>query len=453
MRAIAALKDLLRRAGGPGFGSTFARIAAGTAVAQFAGMAIALVVGVVLAQELGPAGLGVYSLAMSTVAVLAIPTEFGLPNYLMREVAAAHVGQDWERLASVLRWCTRAILFSGLGIVALACAAVLVLPVDPAVRLAILAALPLIPLVAQTNARDLALRGMNRQLAGQLPTLVLRPAFFLAALGLTAALSAGPLLAWHAMLLHALAMVFVFVAIALIFSRYAPSQIATAPPLAFDHRAALQAAVPMGMTEGMRVLNGHLAVFFLGLLASTEAVGLFKVADSIGLLCGLPISILNVVAAPQIARLHAANDIERLRRLVSYVGLGMAVGCFGIFVCVALFGEAILAALFGPAFVGAKAPMLILCLGFMLAAGFGPAIVFMNMTGRERTVTQGVAFSFAITLVAGAVAVTFAGAIGAAVANVTGFLVWTVWLWREGRRQTGIDTSLLRAVSELAGLR
>lgn len=452
MRAIAALRDLLRRAGGPGFGSTFARIAAGTALAQFAGMAIALVVGVVLARQLGPAGLGVYSIAMSIVAVLAIPTEFGLPNYLMREVAAAHVKQDWGRLASVLRWCTRAILLSSLGVVAAACLVAFLLPINPDIRLAILAALPIVPFAAQTNARDVALRGMNQQLAGQVSTLVLRPTFFLLALVLVAALSAGPLSPWHAMLLHSLAMAFVVISIALIFRRYAPPQIGAVPD-AFDRSAALKASVPMGMTEGLRVLNGHLAIFLLGLLASTDAVGLFKVADSMGLMCALPISILNVVAAPQTARLHAANDIERLRRLVSYVALGMAAGCFSILVCVALFGEAILVGLFGPAFVGAKVPMLILCLGYTLAAGFGPAMVFMNMTGRERTVTQGVAFSFAITLGAGAVAITFAGAIGAAVANVTGVLVWTVWLWREGRRQTGIDTSLALAVRELVGRR
>jgi O-antigen/teichoic acid export membrane protein len=82
------LRQLYAQVVGPGFGGMLARVAAGMAITQMAGMALALVVGLVLARVLGPHGLGIYSLAMSIVAVASIPTEFGLPTYLMREAAA-----------------------------------------------------------------------------------------------------------------------------------------------------------------------------------------------------------------------------------------------------------------------------------------------------------------------------------------------------------------------------
>jgi O-antigen/teichoic acid export membrane protein len=449
MKIFEALRGFLRNFGGTGFGFAFARIAAGAALSQFAGMAVATLVGVVLARQLHPEGLGVYSIAMSTVAILAIPTEFGLPNYLMREVAAAHVKLEWGRLAAVLHWCTRAILVSSLAVAAAAAIVASLVPLTAPLRFAVFAALPIVVLSAQTNARDFALRGMNLQLLGQLPTLVLRPIFFLTCLLAFLVLQPSSLTPGTAMLLQTLSMALVAVTAAIIFRRFAPPQVFMRHTGSVSRNEALSASLPMGMTEALRVLNGHMAIFFLGALASTEAVGLFKVADSIGLLCALPISILNVVTAPQIARLHAAGDTERLARLVSYVGLGMALGCFGMFLLVAVFGETILSTLFGAKYVEAKLPMLVLCLGYTIAAAMGPSVAFMNMTGRERTVAQGIAMSFAVNLVVGAAAITYAGAIGAAFANVAGYIIWTAWLSRQSYKLARIDTSLLSALREL----
>jgi O-antigen/teichoic acid export membrane protein len=108
-----------------------------------------------------------------------------------------------------------------------------------------------------------------------------------------------------------------------------------------------------------------------------------------------------------------------------------------------------LALLFGPAYADAQAPMLILCVGYALGAMLGPSMVFMNMTGRERVVTRSIAAAFLANFVLGAVAIRYAGAAGAALGNVVAYFVWSGWLWREARRQAGVDTSLVPAVSAL----
>ena len=225
------------------------------------------------------------------------------------------------------------------------------------------------------------------------------------------------------------------------------------PTSTFDRRGALRAVVPMAMTEGLRVLNGNLSVFLLGYLTDPSAIGLFKVADSVGTLCSIPVAILNIVAAPQIARLHASGDTERLKKLVSYVALAMTLGSIALAVPLLLFGSETLSMLFGPKFANARTPMLILCLGYGLGAAFGPSLVFMNMTGRERTVTRSFAVSFFSNFLLGAAAISYAGPTGAAVANVAGYLIWTGWLWLEGKRRARVDTSLLPATIGLLRLR
>lgn len=445
------IRRLYTQLAGPGFGAIFARVVAGSALIQATGMGLALLVGMLLARALGAHGLGIYSLSMSIVAVLGIPTEFGLPTYLMREVASAHVRQDWARLRTVVAWCTRTILIS--SVIVTAIAVVVLLLADRAIghelSLTVLAALPLVLLVALTKAREATLQGMNLQPLAQVPMLAGRPGIFLATLVFVVFALGYTLEPAQAMLLHSLSMTLVVAGITLLYRSHVAGQFVTQASPGFDGREALRAAVPMAMTEGLRVLNGHVAVFLLGVLATPTAVGLFKVADAICILCALPMFVLNNVVGPQIARLHAAGDLERLRSLVSYVALAMAAGSFTMAVPVVLFGTNILALLFGPEFGDAQAPMIVLCIGYAICAMFGPSLAFMNLTGREQTVTRSFAASFLANLVLGAVAVMVAGAVGAALANVVGYLVWNGWLWREAKRQADVDTSLLPAAREM----
>ena len=446
------IRRLYTQLAGPGFGAIFARVVAGSALAQATGMGLALLVGMLLARALGAHGLGIYSLSMSLVAVLGIPTEFGLPTYLMREVAAAHVRHDWTRLRSVVAWCTRAILVSSI-VVTVVAGGILTVgtgAISSELSLTVLAALPLVLLVALTKAREATLQGMNLQPLAQVPMLVGRPGAFLVCAAFFVFVLGYALAPAQAMLLHSLAMLLVAGGITLLYrSQTAGRFVETEPLQSINPAEALRAAFPMAMTEGLRVLNGHVAVFLLGMLATPTAVGLFKVADAICILCALPMFALNNAVGPQIARLHAAGDIARLRSLVSYVALSMAAGSVTMALPVVFFGTDILGLLFGRGFDGAQGPMIVLCAGYAICSLLGPSLAFMNLTGREQTVTRSLGVSFLANLIFGAVAVTFAGATGAALANVVGYLLWNGWLWREAKRQAGVDTSLLPAAHEM----
>jgi O-antigen/teichoic acid export membrane protein len=159
--------------------------------------------------------------------------------------------------------------------------------------------------------------------------------------------------------------------------------------------------------------------------------------------------VLSNVVGPQIARLHAAGDTERLRTLVSYVALAMTAGSFATALPVIFFGNYALATLFGPEFVGAQMPLVVLCLGYAISACLGPSLAFMNLTGRERTVTRSFGASFASSLIFGAAAISLLDATGAAVGNVIGYFVWNMWLWRQAKRQANVDTSLVPAAREM----
>src|SRR5690606_4848102 len=95
---------------GKGIGATLMRSVAGSSGLRLVGMGFSFLVGIQLARGLGPEGYGIYGLAMSIIAMLTIPTEFGVPQLLTREVAAAQAVGDVGSIRAVIRRGRRMVL-------------------------------------------------------------------------------------------------------------------------------------------------------------------------------------------------------------------------------------------------------------------------------------------------------------------------------------------------------
>ena len=93
-----------------GLGPILVKALVGSAGIRSVGMAFGFLVGIQLARGLGAAGYGVYGLAMAIISLITTPTEFGLPQLVMREVASAHVRSDWSLIRGILRWSNRTVL-------------------------------------------------------------------------------------------------------------------------------------------------------------------------------------------------------------------------------------------------------------------------------------------------------------------------------------------------------
>ncbi|MCR6496037.1 oligosaccharide flippase family protein [Thermomonas sp. S9] len=89
---------------GNGLGATLLKSVGGATGVSMLGMAFTFLLGWQLARGLGAAGYGIYGVAMAVVSMLGVPSQFGLPQLLTREVAAANAVHDWGRLNGVVRW-------------------------------------------------------------------------------------------------------------------------------------------------------------------------------------------------------------------------------------------------------------------------------------------------------------------------------------------------------------
>ena len=445
MTQPAAIESPLGRLGGrlsgPGLGATLARGAAGGGGVRLVGMALSFLVGLQLARGLGPAGYGVYAAAMSVVALLSIPSEFGVPQVVTRELAAGREREDWAAGAGVLRWADRGVLaLSGLT-AALAAAWVWAFGGEGPLAATLAWAVVLVPVVGLAKVRASALRGLMRVVLGQVPDLIVRPAAM--SVLLAAAAAAGvALTAPRAMAAGVLAAgaALAFGAVAL--RRATPAEVRAAAPRS-EGRAWMAAAAPMGLTDGIRILQGHASILILTAAAAPEAVGVYQVAARVATLAAMPIALLNIVAAPLLAKLHAAGDRAGTRRALWGSAAAMAGGVGLLSLPLVLFGGPILGLVFGEEYAGGAGPLAVLCGANLVSAACGPNAALLNMTGHERRVTAAFLWSLPASLLSAAALVPALGASGAAMSVVCGTLAWNAALWRSARRHAGLDPTVL----------
>lgn len=420
----------------------FARSAASLGVLQIGGMALTLVVGILLARQLGPSAYGVYALAMATVTFIGMLTEFGLPLLAMKEFGSATAHNGWGEARGLIRWADRIIL----SISALIVGGFLVFAWAGgfAARSTFLATLMwaamLVPIVAIAKLRGLALLSMGHTFAGQFALLVMRPALFALALAVIwvadKELQPAEAMAWQVV-----AAGVALITVLSLFLHYRPREYRLANPVS-RWKNWLATTVPMGMTEGLRLLQGQTAILMLGLLGTTEQVGLYRVADAAYLICLVPASIFNVVACPHFARLHRANERADLQALISSVTLAVLISICAVSAILFPFGERIITLAFGQDFAESYYALSVLLGGWLVVSLFGPAISLCNMIGRERDVVIGSIIALTGQIVIAIILIPRWGIVGAAVGLVVGQMLLFAFLAVRLIRTEGYNTTV-----------
>lgn len=429
-----------------GLGPLLAKAFSGSAGLRIVGMGFGFLVGVQLARGLGASGYGVYGVAMSIIALLTVPTEFGIPQLLTREVATAQVRAEWGRVRGMLRWSTRTSLklasVIGVGVIFwLWVSGKIGTPLGDSM----LAGIVMVPIVALLSLRSAALRGVQQIVRGQIAEVAVRPALhslllFLAMHFWTPMTSA--LAIWLGV---AAAFGAYFLADGLL-HRALPVQVFDARPI-LDRRQCWSSALPMAMTEGMRLLQAQLLILFLGAMVTMAQVGIYRMAASTAALVAMPLSLFNIVSMPVIARLHAAHDHVRLQRMAVFTALGMTMGV-GLMSLPFLFsGKWLLGNVFGEEFVAGNEALSILCLSAVVNALFGANAALLNMTGHQNRVTWA-SLAALVTLALLALPLIWRyGINGAAVANLVSIIVWNLLMWRDCRRLLNVETAAWGMVS------
>jgi O-antigen/teichoic acid export membrane protein len=418
---------------------------AGSAGLKGINMVLTSGVAIVLARVLGPAGYGVYAVAMATITMLGVPSQLGLPTLLMREVARHDTRQDWSLMRGLLRRGNQAVV-----VMSLLCAlgVGIWLWVSPnqqsAEQLATLGwALFLLPLVALGGLRSGALRGLRRVVEGQVPEMVIRPLGTLLLVGgLVWAAGSESLTPSTAMALNVLATFIAFLAGAVLLHRAMPPGVRVAPPV-YDTRAWLRSVIPLSMLGGVQLINGQADILMLAALATPEDVGIYRVIVQLTSFVLVGAVIVNSVQAPYLARFHAEGNLPMVKRMAQQGSRALFLSALAIAAVLVIGGKPILAGVFGPEYVHGYVPMVIWCAGIVFFAEQGSLIMVMNMAGHEKDTVVAMAIGAAANVLFNFVAIPRWGMLGAASATMLSTLVWRTLLRRQLRLKLGMEIGAL----------
>jgi O-antigen/teichoic acid export membrane protein len=434
------LSSLLAPIGGEGMAATLVKSVASNGVVRIVGILASFTVGIQLARGLGVTNFGYYSIALSMITLAEIPGEFGLPTYVTREVAAAAGRNESHELFAIIRWAKRSCRWIALAIAGIVIIGALLLRelYSQTLLECILIGAPAIPLMASARVRSAAIWGLNRVARAQLPEAVIRPVIFSFMLGLA--------FLFHLSLSPQLAMGFFCIAVAVVlaFSSVWLRQALPERPVEplETRKRSITSSAPMGLMEGMRVIQGELSIVLAGLVAVPAVVGLLRIANVAAMTAAVPLVFVVQVGMPLMAKLHAIADHAKLQKVVTAVAQAQFAGVVLLSLPLFLFPAPLLSFAFGRPFAEASGALQVLIVAQIVNGAFGPNIWLLNMTHYERRVLRALGVALVINAIAVPLLASRWGATGGACALLFSMICWNVISWHDARKLLGIETSI-----------
>jgi len=438
------MSDSPAGASGGGIQSGIVRGSLASLAIKLTSAGLVLALSILLARSLGPAGYGLYAYVYALVWLMVVPAELGLPMLVVRETARARAQARWDLMLGLWRWA--AMTATGLGIAVALLAGGLAWLLAARFTEAQLATFAwgvlLAPLMVLGNLAGAALRGLRHVLQGQLPDLVFRYGLALVLCAGAVAIGGDAFTPDVAMALHAVAAAIALLAGILMLARARPPQLAQIQPIQ-ERRAWLASTIPLALVAGTHLLHQQTDIVILGLFVDADDVGIYRVAVQASGFVAFGLQAVNMIAAPQFARLHALGEMERLQAVVTTTARAILALTALVAAGLVLFGRPVIGFAFGSEYTAGYAAIVLLAAGQICNAAFGSVAFLLNMTGHERTTLRAMAFAVAMNVGLNVVLIPLFGLEGAAAATATTLALWNFLLWRAVRRHLGIDSTAL----------
>lgn len=381
---------------------------------------LAIIVGVLLARNLGVSGYGVYALCLSIVTVILVFTDLGMPTLIIRELSAAVSRNAYSLVLEIINTAVKTVAAAS-ALTGLALSVVIMLLQNDILGIhatAIVASSLLLPITAINRVLSSALKGLGRVNWSQACDQIFTPTLsvlLVASLFFTDARTRVPTYALYSQ----------FVATSLSVAVLALLVRMRVSPFLDDRKVESRTAgrtsaywigksSPFVLVAATLLINNQIDVVILGWLRPPHDVGIYRVAGQGAMLVGFGLQVFNVVAAPVFARQYARQDSTGIRRTLLLARIASGGSALAVTIFLFMFGQAGIAILFGPEYEASFIPMMILCAGFLVNAAFGPVGVLLSMTGHERAMIKILIGCGVATIIADVVAAIWFGPVGVA---------------------------------------
>ncbi|MEP4558922.1 flippase [Cobetia amphilecti] len=397
---------------------------------------------VILARTLGAEDYGIYTFVISVVTLIALPTQLGLPQLIVRESAKYYDKKDYPSLKSLWKWSTKLIAVTSLLVFAIAIISYSFFNdsfEDDFLEPLLLATI-LIPIIALSNVRGAALRGLGHTIMGQFPESIIRPSCLTLFAGLSFLIT-DQLTVYDAVKIHIFAAIIGYFVGGWILYINKPSKLSVVKSSRSRNREWIMSALPLAIISGLQLINNQSDIIMLTLYRSPEEVGVYKVVSSICTLVIFGFMAVQIVLSPKIAILYSNGDVKALNDLIKVGTRTIIIIALPVFFVLVVFGEWILETTFGSEYVSGYLPLMILSVGRLINAAFGLTTVLLNMTSNEKINMRIVMLSAALNILLNFIFIPLMGMSGAAITTVVTLAIWNISSWFAVKKKLKIKVS------------
>lgn len=349
---------------------------------RIAGLTLGYILTVLLTRALGASGFGTIATGISTAAILATFSGFGLPTLATRDIARLGTSAEGITLQRISMLCVVAMI----AVIATVVASLMYLIVG-SLSLDTLAALAIFPVMALVQLRQ----GISIPLEGAfyalLPEQVLFPAT-----AIVVCLMAhwqGSLGVAQAIAIYTASGIFAFL---IGCARIAQKQTLASKPewlnptkTISEMRRLMRRSAPFLFSELPNTITVNIDVIVVAALLGADAAALYFVAVRLANLIVLPVSVVNINYMPLFAVQHGSTQLKYLQRSAREASFFSLTG--GLAMALALyFSYPVLIGFFGPGFEQAETAFIILAAVRISTCAFAPNEAVLLMTGRESLV-------------------------------------------------------------------
>ena len=197
----------------------------------------------------------------------------------------------------------------------------------------------------------------------------------------------------------------------------------------FNVNQIFKTSYPMALSAIAYFIMQSIDVIILSMYKGFEEIAYYSVSVKLAMLTTLALMSVNIVIAPRIAEIYENQEMQTLQKLIKRSTRII----FLISVCVLgvlfLFSEEILS-LFGKDYSTANNALLFLLSAQFFNAVSGPGAIYLNMTGRQRTLNKILIFGLAINISLNFYLIpieeAYGGINGAAIATLVSLIAWNM---------------------------
>ena len=180
---------------------------------------------------------------------------------------------------------------------------------------------------------------------------------------------------------------------------------------------------PMALSAIAYFIMQSIDIIILSIYEGFDQIAYYSVSVKLAMLTTLALMSVNIVIAPRIAEIYENQKMQKLQMLIKHSTRIIFLISICLLSVLFFFSEEILG-LFGQGYVIANNALLFLLAAQFFNAVSGPGAIYLNMTGRQKTLNKILVSALIINISLNFYLIPIQGINGAAIATLASLIIW-----------------------------